>query len=103
MLRLVVIALAGLLLGGAVLSLTLGNAPAAAPMAVFGALLLLGTLFERARYKRIAEDAPGPGWEATGERFRDPVSGATVDVWFNPVSGERRYARAPIGAPPPRA
>ncbi len=103
MLRLVVIALAGLLLGGAVLSLIFGNAPAAAPMGVFGALLLLGTLFERARYKRIAAEPPGPGWEATGERFRDPASGAKVDVWFNPVTGERRYARARTGAPPPHA
>ena len=99
----VVVALAGLLLGGAVLSLVFGNPPAAAPMGVFGALLLLGSLFERTRYKRIVEDAPGAGFEATGERFRDPASGAIVDVWFNPTTGERAYARARTGTPPPRA
>jgi len=103
MLRAVVIVLAGLFLGGAVLTLALGGGAPAATMAVFGVLLLLGSVFERLHYKRIVEDLPGPGWEATGERFRDPASGVTVDVWFNPATGERRYARAHTAAPPPHA
>ena len=58
-----------------------------------GALILLGTLFERFRYRRLAEAPPGPGWADTGERFRDPETDATVAVFFHAQSGERRYVR----------
>ena len=30
-------------------------------------------------------------WEMTGERFRDPSSGAMMEVRRNPVTGERDY------------
>ena len=58
-----------------------------------GALILLGTLFERHRYRRLSDAPPGPGWTDTGERFRDPETGATVAVFFHAQSGERRYIR----------
>ena len=52
-------------------------------------LILVGTFFEK-RY-RTPRSAPPPDWKATGERFRDPVSGKMVDVRFNPATGERAY------------
>ncbi len=96
MLRAVPIVLGLALLGFAVgLALHLGTAfPAVVPGGA-GALLLLGTLFERTRYRRLGDAPPGPGWTDTGERFRDPETGATVAVFFRPPSGERRYVRLP--------
>ena len=60
------------------------------------AIVLAGFLFERALYKGMDTADPGPGWEATPERFIDPSTGAHVRVWFNPSTGERRYV---TGAP----
>jgi hypothetical protein len=39
----------------------------------------------------IAPGAPGPGWEATGERFIDDETGRAVTVYIERASGERRY------------
>jgi len=66
--------------------------PALTP-GVMGVLILLGTLFERFRYRRLADAPPGPGWADTGERFRDPETDAQVAVYFHPQSGTRRYVR----------
>jgi hypothetical protein len=63
-----------------------------------GGLILLGTLFERWRY-RPNGPRPGAGWEATGERFEDPQTGKTVQVFYDPRSGERRYV-SDSGQPP---
>ena len=52
--------------------------------------ILAATLFERFRYKPIA-DRPPPGWQATGERFIDPESGKPVTVYYDPKSGDRQY------------
>jgi hypothetical protein len=57
-----------------------------------GGLIVLGTAFERWRY-RPHDHRPGAGWEATGERFEDPHSGKTLQVFYHPQSGERRYVR----------
>ncbi len=93
MLRGVVIALGVLLLViGAVVLPLVGLAPALAP-ALFGALILLGTLFER-RYRRGDDGPPtGPGWAPTGERFREPGGDGTVEVWYQQRTGRRRYVR----------
>jgi hypothetical protein len=55
-----------------------------------GIVILLGTLFERWRYRRY-ERVPGAAWQATGERFLDPTTGKDIEVFYDPVSGERRY------------
>jgi len=56
---------------------------------------LIWFLFRKGGYKRIPLDAPpGLDWVATGERFVDPTSGETLDVWFHAASGERAYVRA---------
>ncbi len=57
-------------------------------------LLLLVTLFERVSYKRPfdAQEARGPGWQRTTERFVDEETGAMVTVYVQPETGERAYA-----------
>lgn len=62
----------------------------------FSLLVLLGTLFERWRYRRVSEEAEGQ-WHRTSERFLDPTTGQPVEVLFNPRTGERRYV---TGDPP---
>ena len=58
--------------------------------------LLIWFLFRKGGYKRSPLDAPpGPDWTQTGERFVDPTSGETLDVWFHARSGERAYVRSP--------
>ena len=55
-----------------------------------GVILLLGTLFERWRYKNRNASVEGD-WQRTGERFVDPQTGKEVEVLYDPKSGERRY------------
>jgi hypothetical protein len=55
-----------------------------------GGLIVLGTVFERWRY-RPNHIQPAAAWEPTGERFEDPGTGKTVQVYYDPRSGERRY------------
>jgi hypothetical protein len=35
--------------------------------------------------------APGSGWLATSERFRDPSSKRIMRVWIDPADGSRHY------------
>jgi hypothetical protein len=55
-----------------------------------GVIVLIGTLFERWRYRRIEEPTNGR-WQRTCEQFIDPSSGDPVEVMFDPNTGERRY------------
>ena len=65
-------------------------------------LVLIWALFRKGGYKRQPLDArPGPDWQPTDERFVDPGSGETLDVWFHPPSGERAYVRSRDAARPP--
>jgi len=57
---------------------------------VGGSLILIGTLFERWRYKNRQASTDG-NWQVTGERFVDPESGREMEVLYDPDSGERRY------------
>jgi len=57
--------------------------------------LIIWAVFRKGGYKRQPLDAaPGPGWVKTEERFVDPSSGVTLEVWFHPGSGERIYVHA---------
>lgn len=60
------------------------------PLLIAGLVIGLGTLFERWRYGG-EQTRPGAPWERTGERFEDPHTGGTFDVYFDPRTGERRY------------
>ncbi|MGJ4897942.1 MULTISPECIES: hypothetical protein [unclassified Bradyrhizobium] len=64
-------------------------------LAVISAVVLVWFVFRQGGYKRDALAAPpGPDWIKTEERFVDPTSGETLDVWFHPRTGERAYVRA---------
>ena len=92
MLRDFVLGLAAVLtVAGAILVAAVG--PAAIQVLVFGLLLLLGTLFERWRYKRLAPGAPDGRFQRTPERFVDDATGAPVTVYVDPATGERAYVQ----------
>lgn len=57
---------------------------------VLGVIVLIGTLFERWRYRHIEEPSNGH-WQRTDEKFIDPSTGDAVEVMFDPSTGERRY------------
>ena len=61
---------------------------------VLGLMLSAGIVWERWQYKKPRTGAPEPGWQATGERFVDPASGKTVEVYFDPRNGESHYVQA---------
>jgi len=90
MLRKAVIVFGAILLAAGIAG-TIWVGPPALIYAVMGALLLAGTLYERIRYKAIEPAAPGPGWEATSERFIDNETGKLVTVYILPRTGERKY------------
>jgi hypothetical protein len=90
MLRTVVIAAAAILTCVGIGLVACGvYAPGWQALAI-GVIVLIGTLFERWRYRHI--EAPPEGhWQRTGEQFIDPSTGEPVEVMFDPRTGERRY------------
>lgn len=90
MLRTALLAAGGILIAAAVLA-SFVHVEAAIPLAFAGAVLVLAILFEHHVYKPAEPDQPGPNWRPTRERFIDPVSGETIEVFVNPRTGERRY------------
>ena len=74
---------------------------------IAGALILVSLALE-ARYGRpgAPTDVPYSAWKRTGERFLDEETGRVLEVWIDPLTGERRYepeggdARLPHGAEP---
>jgi len=59
-----------------------------------GLLLLVALVIERHGYKRVVDAVPGPDWQPTGERFREPGSDTLVEVYYQPRTGRRLYVRA---------
>jgi hypothetical protein len=94
-LRNAILALGLLLLLVSIVRYALG---ASTPLPIALIVIVLGLiLFERTRYRpRISSS--GGEWLPTGERFEDPASGKTVEVYQNLQTGERDY-RTP-GAKP---
>jgi hypothetical protein len=93
MLRSVVIAAAAILTCVGICLIARGvHAPGWQALAI-GVIVLIGTLFERWRYRRI-EEPPQGNWQRTGEQFVDPSTGDPVEVMFDPGTGERRYVPA---------
>jgi hypothetical protein len=91
MLRLAVLAVGVALLIAGVIA-DIGGVPAITLWLLgAGGVITAGTLFERVLYKPLQSQKPGAGWVKTGERFVDPDTGQTVDVFFEPASGERQY------------
>ena len=90
MLRKLLLGFGALLLAGGILALGAG-VPQGLPALGFGLFILLGTLFERWRYKPTQKCAKGV---ATGERFVDPTTGELMEVWYDAATGERSYVKA---------
>ncbi|HJS91604.1 MAG TPA: hypothetical protein VJ738_16680 [Steroidobacteraceae bacterium] len=93
MLRAVVLGIGGIAVAAGALLIGAGTRGPGLNLILIGAVVILGTVFERWRY-RHAPPPPGARWERTGERFVDPATGDTMEVYYDPASGERRYLRA---------
>jgi len=91
MLRSVVLAIGIVCLVVGVFGFAIGHFPPAFMFLFWGAILVLGVIYERFRYKPLAQNVPGPGWEKTPERFVDDETGKTVTVYVRPETGERQY------------
>lgn len=65
---------------------------------IMGALALVTSLVERT-YGAPSRRPLGTDLRPTDERFVDPETGQLVTVWYDPVSGERRYV-ADVEPPP---
>jgi len=83
---------------GLVLLLIRGT-PFAQPFLIWGAIVVIAVLFERWRYRHIVHSKGGQ-WQPTGECFEDPETGQTIEVHYDPVSGERRYVEKHDNLPP---
>jgi len=80
----------------AIAALLAAPVPAILGPAGLGLLLVIGTIFERVRYKPVAPAPPlGPGWVETEEKFRDPATDRWVQLYFKPETGERSYVEIP--------
>ena len=96
--RMVVLALGALLLFGGTLMTVLTGGGGIGAMIV-GALIIFSVVVER-RYGR-----PGTpprldhsDWQLTKEKFIDDETGQPLEVWMDPLTGERRYE--PMGSDP---
>ncbi|MEO0033244.1 MAG: hypothetical protein RIS94_3002 [Pseudomonadota bacterium] len=63
---------------------------------LFAGLIVVGTVFD-AGYRGRNRATHGE-WRKTGERELDHETGTIMEVWYDPVSGERRYE--PAGSDP---
>ena len=86
-----VLGIALLVLGSGVVML-LVQPENAFPLLLIGAMLTLGTVFERWRYKPTKTAAAARG-AATGERFIDPETGTLMEVYYDAATGERSYVK----------
>jgi hypothetical protein len=93
MLRNILIVIGGVALVGGVVSLATGAFPPGFVFGCWGAILVLGTVFERVVYKATLPARPGAGWQRTTERFVDDRTGKPVTVYVEPVTGERAYVQ----------
>ena len=86
-----------LLVGGVVL--TVATAGGGFPLIILGGLVLASLGLET-RYGRPGKQKsiPHSDWELTPERFIDDETGQPVEVWVDPLTGERRYE--PLGDHP---
>jgi sugar phosphate permease len=91
-LRTVIIAICAVLVVLAIVEAVTGWGGAVL-IACEAAIVLALIVFERSRYQPKVDRSSG-AWKPTGERFEDPTSGETVEVYENPQTGERDYRRS---------
>jgi hypothetical protein len=92
--RVFVLALGALLLfGGTVLTVVTGGGGVGAM--ILGALIIVSLGLER-RYGRPGTPprVEHSDWELTKEKFVDHETGQLLEVWMDPLTGERRYEPA---------
>lgn len=89
--RLAVLVVGALLLAGG-LALTVLTHGGGIGLIIIGALVMLSVVVER-RYRRPGAPTQTPlhHFEPTRERFVDQESGRLLEVWVDPLTGERRY------------
>ncbi|ODU70760.1 MAG: hypothetical protein ABT11_06665 [Novosphingobium sp. SCN 66-18] len=66
-----------------------GSSGGGAGLFVFAALIVIGTVFD-AGYRGRKGSSHGQ-WQRTGEREIDHETGAIIEVWYDPLTGERCY------------
>ena len=93
MLRSLAVALGVICFGGGWIALLADAWPGALIPLVLGALLLLGTVWERVRDKPLEVVKPGTGFVPTDECFVDDQTGKLIRVYHSPATGERRYVQ----------
>jgi hypothetical protein len=101
MLRIFVLILGIVLVGIGLFLLISGRSDLFQPALIWGIILVAAVLCERWRYRRRHDESAQ--WQRTGERFQDPETGETVEVEYDPLTGERRYVPAKDHHPPPPA
>lgn len=87
--RFAALVIAGLAAVGGVLVQTTSEGGGGFPLLLFAALIALGTVFDvgyRARHR-----SSRGAWQLTAEREVDHQTGEILQVWYDPVTGERRY------------
>jgi hypothetical protein len=92
--RLFVLAVGALLLfGGTLLTVLTGGGGLG--LMIVGALVMLSVALER-RYGRPGTPprVEHSDWELTKEKFVDHETGQLLEVWMDPLTGERRYEPA---------
>ena len=95
--RLFVLTLGALALaGGTVLTVLTGGGVG---LMILGGLTIVSVGLE-SRYGRpgAPTDVPPHAWELTNEKFVDDETGRVLEVWIDPLTGERRYE--PAGSDP---
>ena len=87
--RIAALVLAGLAAAGGVLVQVGSSDSGGFPLFLLAALILLGTMFD-AGYLARRRSTRG-AWQLTAEREVDHQTGQILEVWYDPISGERRY------------
>ena len=84
------------LAGGTVLTVMTGGGIG---LMILGAVIIASLGLE-SRYGRpgAPTDVPPHAWELTKEKFVDDETGQLLEVWIDPLTGERRYE--PAGSDP---
>ena len=95
--RLAMLTLGALALaGGTVLTVLTGGGVG---LMILGGVIIASVGLE-SRYGRpgAPTDVPPHAWELTNEKFVDDETGRVLEVWIDPLTGERRYE--PAGSDP---
>lgn len=97
--RLVAFVLGALAVAGGTLMTMLAGGGAGLWLLITGAIVIASLALE-GRYGRpgAPTDVPPSAWQLTNERFVDDETGQLLEVWIDPLTGERRYE--PVSADP---